>query len=906
MRVGSDLHGQPSAADGNVASAFLCIHSEMEPQPGHKHDENDARLRDDVRLLGGLLGETLISQEGRELYDLVERIRAVTKTARADGSQAADTLSGLLSELPAEQILSLARAFSHFLGLANIAEQHHQNRLIRDSDKREIRDTVRRLIEDGFDADTIAKLVQRMDVGLVITAHPTEIRRRTLTQKYHRIAHLLRQRDKPDLPDHERTALQRALHREVVAIWETDEIRREQPTPLDEARSGLVVIEQSAWSVLPRVLAELDEGLSEHCGRRLDLDAAPLRFGSWIGGDRDGNPNVTPDITRRACLMARLMAAELYWREVDDLRRELSMVRANDTVNQLAGNAHEPYRVLLRQLRDRLAATRRWLEAQLNNRYTDDSVIIDSIDQIEEPLRICYDSLHECGAGLVADGRLLDLIRRCRCFGLSLVALDIRQEAARHTEALDAITTYLGMGSYESWNEAQRLDFLTRELGGRRPLIPAGFTGCEAVSEVLDTFRVLADIPRECLGAYVISMASQASDVLAVELLQRECGVPEPLPVVPLFERVEHLENARAVLERLFQVDWYRERSGMRQEVMIGYSDSAKDAGQLAAAWGLYRAQEEITDLARRHGVELKTFHGRGGTVARGGIPARDAIKSLPPGSVNGRLRVTEQGEVVQAKYGLPETAEETLTTYLTSVLETSLQPPPIPKPEWREAMDDMTDIGMKSYREMVQRNTRFLDYFQAATPEAELAKLNIGSRPARRKPGRDIAHLRAIPWIFAWTQTRLMLPAWLGVGYGLKAVSEQDMARLHEMESDWPFFAATLDAIEMVLAKADPDVAFQYDQRLVPDELRHFGEDLRRRFTRVYDAVLNVTRHRTPLEHEPVTQRSINLRNPYTDPLNLLQVELLARIRRGEDSGVQDALLITVNGIAAGMRNTG
>jgi len=869
-------------------------------------DGDDARLRDDVRLLGGLLGETLISQEGRDLYDLVERIRGVTKTARADGGRAADTLSGLLSKLSSAEIFSLARAFSHFLGLANIAEQHHQNRLIRESNTSEIHETMRRLRDRGIEPAAINAQVDRMDVGLVITAHPTEIRRRTLTQKYHRIAYLLNRRDNSELGERAHRRLEHALRREIVALWETDEIRRERPTPLDEARSGLVVIEQSVWGVLPEVLREFDEALVDQCGRGMPLDAAPLRFGSWIGGDRDGNPNVTPDITRRVCLMARLMAAELYGREVSELRRELSMVDANNIVNQLAGNAHEPYRLLLRQLQDRLAATRRWLEAELEDRYVDEPNVIDGIDQIEGTLRNCHDSLHECGVGIVANGRLLDLIRRCRCFGLSLVRLDIRQEAARHTETLDAITRYLDIGAYESWSEEQRLAFLTRELQGRRPLIPDQFDGSAEVNEALETFRTLAAIPAECLGNYVISMASEASDVLAVELLQRECGVASPLPVVPLFERVEHLDNARAVLKRLFDIPWYRAHSGMRQEVMIGYSDSAKDAGQLAAAWGLYLAQEALTEFARGAGIELKLFHGRGGTVARGGIPARDAIRSLPPGSVNGQLRVTEQGEVVQAKYGLPETAVETLTTYLTSVLETSLCPPPDPEPGWREAMDTMTRIGMRSYRDLVQGNSEFLDYFQAATPEAELAKLNIGSRPARRKPGRDIAHLRAIPWIFAWTQTRLMLPAWLGVGYGLKSVSEQDLARVHDMEARWPFFAATLDAIEMVLAKADPDVAFQYDQRLVPENLRHFGRDLRNRYARVYEAVLKVTRHHTPLEHEPVTQRSINLRNPYTDPLNLLQVELLARIRRGDDREVQDALLITVNGIAAGMRNTG
>jgi len=875
--------------------------------PGQSdRQDDDPRLREDVRLLGGLLGETLISQEGRELYELVERIRTVTKTARADGVQAADALSGSLSELPAATIFRLARAFSHFLGLANIAEQHHQNRLKRESEEREVPQTIQRLLDAGIEPGAITALVRRMDVGLVLTAHPTEIRRRTLTQKYHRIARLLGQRDNPEATSRDRARLEQELHREIVAIWETDEIRRERPTPLDEARSGLVVIEQSAWHVLPTVLRELDEALRARCGKGLDTDAAPIRFGSWIGGDRDGNPNVTPEITYRATLMARLMAAELYWREVDELRRELSMVRANETVRRLAGNAHEPYRVVLRRLQDRLAATRRWLEAGMQGRHASEADIIDHIEEVESPLLACYHSLHESGVGAVADGRLLDLIRRCRCFGLSLVNLDIRQEASRHTEALDAITEHLGIGSYASWDEDRKLDFLITELRGRRPLIPEDLSGPESVRDVLETFRTLARMPRESLGTYVISMASTASDVLAVELLQRECGVGDPLPVVPLFERVEHLAGARGVMERLFEIDWYRAHTGMRQEVMIGYSDSAKDAGQLAAAWGLYRAQEALTEFAGEHGVALKMFHGRGGTVARGGIPARDAIRSLPPGSVDGRVRVTEQGEVVQSKYGLPDTAEETLMTYLISVLETSLCPPPQPKAEWREAMDAMSGTSMTRYRDLVHHDTGFLDYFRAATPEAELAKLNIGSRPARRKPGRDIAHLRAIPWIFAWTQTRLMLPAWLGVGYGLKEVSLDNMARMHEMESEWPFFAATLDAIEMVLAKADLDVACEYDRRLVPEELQHFGTELRDRFARVYNAVLAVTRHRTPLEHEPVTQKSINLRNPYTDPLNLLQVELLARIRRGEDSEVEDALLITVNGIAAGMRNTG
>ena len=878
------------------------------PNPNPAKDAlaaENAQLSENFRLLGELLGETVSAQEGAAIFELTEAVRRHAQLSRAHNLSDLDALSDKVSALTDAQMFSLARAFSHFLSLANIAEQIHQVRSLRAEARPTLDYELAQAIRAGHSPQAVFDTVTQLDIGLVLTAHPTEVTRRTLLQKYKRIADLLSEKDRPD---GRARRIVGELRREIVALWETDEIRRERPTPLDEVRSGLVVIEQTLWDVVPQYLRDLDDALVAHTGRSLPLAAAPIRFGSWMGGDRDGNPNVTSDITHRACLMARWQAADLYWRAVDELRRELSMSRATDALRAAADGAHEPYRAILKRLQDRLARTRRRLEAALAGEPPEaESGIISSIREIAEPLILCFDSLHACDAGIIADGRLLDLIRRTSCFGLSLVRLDIRQDAARHSGALDELTRYLELGAYSEWGEDERQAFLIRELESRRPLIPAQLEVGDEAQEVLDTFRMLAAENPECLSAYIISMASQPSDVLAVELLQKECGVRTPLRVVPLFERVNHLEQSAATVERLFSIPWYRKRINDHQEIMIGYSDSAKDAGQLAASWGLYQAQEKLVEVASRHGVRITLFHGRGGTVARGGGPARAAIRALPPGSVNAAMRVTEQGEVIRAKFALPPIAHETLSIYTVAVLEATLAPPPEPKPSWREVVARLSRISMDYYQKLVRDDPDFLDYFSAATPEGELTILNIGSRPARRRPGRDIAHLRAIPWIFAWTQTRLMLPAWLGVGDALAQVIENgQLSELQTMHTEWPFFAATLDAIEMVLAKTDTDIAERYDLRLVPEPLRPFGKDLRRRFRATARAVLTITKHAEPMEHEPVIQRSIKVRNPYTDPLNLLQVELLARVRAGQTGSIQDALLVTINGISAGMRNTG
>jgi phosphoenolpyruvate carboxylase len=815
-------------------------------------------------------------------------------------------------------MLLLARAFAHFLNLANIAEQHHRVRRRR-AHRRDLQsppqrgsceEAFARLIADGLSPRALHESVCRLPIELVLTAHPTEVSRRTLVEKYNRVATLLDQHDRVDLSPPEQAEIVAALEREIWTAWGTSDVRRERPSVLDEVRAGLIVFEQSLWHALPRYLQEVDRALQASTGDGLPIAAVPIRFGSWIGGDRDGNPNVTPEITRRACLLARWVATHLYLREIEALRDELSLTDASPELRAVIGDAPEPYRELLRGVRTRMAVTLGWIESSLEQEVTPGEDVYLDVRDLEMPLRLCSDSLHATRQGVIAEGRLADLRRRVAAFGLTLAKLDVRQDADRHTDALSAITAAIGIGRYEEWDEPARLDFLLRELAGRRPLIPDDLDAGEEVRDTLDTCRMIARIPPGSLGAYVITMASRASDVLAVELLQKACGVAAPLRVVPLFETSRDLANAATVLDTLLPLPGYRERINGRQEVMVGYSDSAKDVGRLAAGWDLYRAQEEIVAACRRHGTEVTLFHGRGGSVGRGGGPTHLAILSQPAGSIDGTLRVTEQGEMLQSLFGLPDIALRTLEVYTSATLEAWLAPPPPPRPEWRACMDRLRDSARARYRAIVYDHPRFVEYFHRATPEAELAEMNIGSRPARRNvagAADGVESLRAIPWQFAWTQTRLMLGAWLGVEDALEdADARGDHQQIADMYREWTHFRSSIDLIEMVLAKADGRIAAEYERRLVPHDLRPLGADLRDRLERAIARVLDVTQHPELLASNPVLRRSIDVRNPYVDPINLLQVELLHRARHGTDPRVNAALLVTVNGVAAGMRNTG
>ncbi|GIL43148.1 hypothetical protein Vafri_973 [Volvox africanus] len=1193
-------------------------------------------LEDDCKLLGSLLDECLRVEVGEDLFKKIERIRALAQCASTlalkGDKVASDMISKRLADelmmLEMEEAVPLTRACGHYLNLSGIAELHHgvrRDRSQREPNANSCENVFSRLITEGVNPNQLYQAVSEQQVEIVLTAHPTQVNRRTLQYKHTRIAALLQQHDRSDLTSEERHNIVSELQREVAALWQTDELRRQKPTPLDEARGGLHIVEQSLWAAVPQYMRRLSAALKKHTGQDLPLHATPFKFGSWMGGDRDGNPNVTATVTAHVTALARWMAADLYLREVDTLRFELSMsqcsaalwrmarriimeghtrkagvvqAEAAAAANQGAANAaahggsgpaaaaaaaaassaglpvsftrppqaqhqtrrrtakgadgelsggagaafpggmilgtqpvsshtaaevsvphdlpgqdeveggsefefslsrresesgdtdgspqapissprgdggstaaaaaadgtqikaeivlptvplvltglspasavapladpgtpdavppmtpntigtpfragasepqfpsgtmavaptpeasgaafasgaaavaklaaagatadpniavaraqnsdpnlirrtlmaqrsgtgmmqfaraHEhpgfhPYRIVLGHVRDRLAATRRRMEDLLSGREPSagpegGALWYEGEDELAEPLMACYWSLWECGGGVIADGRLLDLIRRVYTFGMCLMKLDLRQESTRHAEALDAVTTYLGYGSYLEWSEDQKMEWLTKELRGRRPLIPSDMPMTAEVKEVLDTFKVAARLGRGSLGAYVISMTKGASDVMAVELLQREARAqvcaelgrtPDEsasLRVVPLFETLEDLEAAGDIVTKLFTNPWYRSHLATahanHQEVMLGYSDSGKDAGRLAANWALYKCQEQVVALAKEHRVHLTLFHGRGGTVGRGGGPTHIAIQSQPPGSVEGSFRITEQGEMVQAKFGISGVALSQLETYTTAVLLATLRPPSPPRrEEWRLVMEMLSRTSCESYRNIVHHNPVFIQYFKRATPEEELGNLNIGSRPARRRQDPSISTLRAIPWIFAWTQNRLILPSWLGIGASLMAAIQQGhLSTLQAMYQEWPFFGSTVDLIEMILAKTEPRIAALYESVLVEDaEQKRLGYELRERLARCQVAICKVAGHDRLLDNNPTLRKLINMRNPYVDPINILQVEVLRRLRKDPNNQrLRDALLISINGIAAGMRNTG
>ncbi len=860
-------------------------------------------LRDDVRMLGESLGRTISTDLGPEFLARVEHIRRLAKAGRSAERPEHQQLLAAIGELHEDEVLPIARAFTQFLNLANIAEEHHRVRRRLDNAAQDAPDALSTLFESlqsqGFSAETLVSTLAGLDIDLVLTAHPTEVNRRTLIQKYDAITDCLKRLDRGE-------PMQTRVDELVSQIWHTDEIRKQRPTPEDEAKWGFAVIENSLWSALPRFLRGLDKQLQETLGQRLPLDCCPVHFSSWMGGDRDGNPNVTAEVTRKVLLLSRWMATDLYLRDVDELRAELSMYRANAALRHRVNGAAEPYRVLLGELKTQLEANRDAIEAQLQGGLRCD-LPLQRVEQLLEPLHLCHGSLIECGMTTIAAGKLEDLIRRVACFGLTLVRLDIRQNADRHQAVFDELTGCYGLGRYGDWSEADRQAFLLRELGSRRPLLPRNWTPSAEAQEVLDTCRVVAETDPAALGSYVISMASQPSDVLAVILLLREQGIGHNLRVVPLFETLDDLDNASDCIGQLLAIDWYRNYAAGRQEVMIGYSDSSKDAGQLAAVWGQFRAQQALTELCARHHVKLTLFHGRGGTVGRGGGPSHKAILAQPPGSVAGSLRVTEQGEMIRFKFGVPELAIRNLELYTGAVLQATLAPMPAPETEWRELMDRLAADGLHAYRGIVREDPQFVPYFRAATPEQELAKLPLGSRPAKRRADGGVESLRAIPWIFAWTQIRLMLPAWLGSDAALgAAIAAGELPALRRMYQHWSFFRTYIDMLEMVLAKSDIHITAYYEQRLVSPELTTLGSSLRGCLQETVEQVRQIKMIDQLLEQNPVIRQSIDVRNPYIDPLHFLQAELLHRDRTQPDQRLEQALMVTMAGISAGMRNTG
>lgn len=877
-------------------------------------------LRRDVRLLGDLLGQILKAQVGEALYLKIEAIRQLSKNTHKQLDITTAQLNSVLVGLSPQDMLVIVRAFSHFLNLANIAEMSHRLRRSRWYQRHQqstpqpgsIEATFMLFREKNTNPQDVLKVVQDLQIDLVLTAHPTEVMRRTMMKKFDEIAKLLIQNTLKSLTPKENREQQEALYREITAIWQTDEIRRKKPTPIDEAKWGFAVIESSLWKALPQYLREFDRELKKLTNENLPLTAKPIQFSAWMGGDRDGNPNVTAPLTEQICYMSRWVAMDLYIRDITILITSLSMRNCSNELRVIVGNVAEPYRAALRMLKQKMLNSRQWLEDKLAEKPSLVEDFIHNESDILNPLMLCHRSLLASNASAIAQGELLDFIRRVVCFGLTLTRLDIRQEAAKHSKLLDEMTQYLEMGSYLSWDENKRQTFLLAQLQGENQLITNSMVFTEESREVFNTFLMIAKHSLS-IGAYVISMARNPSDVLAVCLLQHEAKIKPFHRVVPLFETLEDLNRAPRCLDDLLSIPWYQTVIQGFQEIMIGYSDSGKDAGILAAGWAQYQAQEQCVSVAKNHRVRLTLFHGRGGSVGRGGGPAHMAILSQPPGSLDGRLRVTEQGEVIRNKYGLPEKAMRTLELYTTATMQATLEPPPAPSIEWRNVMDTLAKNSYLAYCEVVKENKDFISYFETATPLAEIGNLAIGSRPMRRKsPTNSLSELRAIPWVFAWTQNRLLLPAWLGVGEAIEAaILSNHLPIIHDMVKGWPFFRTMLNMIEMVLAKASPEISLQYEKKLVSPELWSLGEMLRNKFVLTSQMTREVLQIEQLLESNPLLFRTILLRSTYLYPLHVLQAELLKRERehchmKAQAQMNQDALLVSISGIAAGMQNTG
>jgi phosphoenolpyruvate carboxylase len=868
------------------------------------NDSFDAQLKDTVRYLGATLGETIEAELGSEWLQKIEKIRQDGRDSYANVTQSTDNLTALFSSLDNQSLLTIGRAFAQFLNLANIAEQEYNSANQRDES---LATSLGKIKSMGANKEKMLSAIKNLNIDLVLTAHPTEVTRRTLIHKHRQLAAQLEALHASDLSDRARQRIKMRIAALISQAWHTEEIRSVRPTPVDEARWGFSVIENSLWEAVPEFLRELEEYLQAEFDIALPLDAKTVQFSSWMGGDRDGNPFVTSKVTEEVLKLARRRAAKLFSLEMDELYIELSMNDCNDKLRSMVGDAKEPYRAALRGIGNKLEKT--------STGVLPIEEWVSSNDELLIPLLCCYESLHECGMAVIAEGALKDAIRRVHSFGVNLLKLDIRQDSDRHADVFSELTRYLGLGDYAQWSEEDKQAFLLRELSSKRPLIPRSWKPSEEVQEVLDTCGVISRHGQESFGIYIISMAREASDVMAVQLLLKEAGVSWPMSVAPLFETLNDLNNSPKVMRNLLEIDWYRGYINGRQFVMIGYSDSAKDAGSLAAGWAQYESQEALVALAEEKSVTLTLFHGRGGTIGRGGLPAKAAIHSQPPGSLTGGFRVTEQGETIRYKFGMPQLAKRSLSIYAAAVVEAMLCPPPAPKPVWRETITQMAAKARDNYRGVVREDPEFVPYFRVATPEQELGKLPLGSRPAKRNPNGGIESLRAIPWIFAWAQTRMVLPSWLGVMKAVESViSEGNEETVQDMINNWPFFNSRLSMLDMVFKKAEPHISAAYDARLVPDNLKHFGEGLRAELKDSIASILRILDHTDMMEDDPHGKLSMEIRGGYLEPLHYLQIELLDRIRKEGSSEYNDndtatlemAMMVTITGIAIGLRNTG
>lgn len=939
--------------------------SDLQQQSAH------TKVAEDVKFLKEVFWDVLRANES-DLETKVRKLKATSrdwrdpKSPKAKYEEEFKKLCNQVEGLDPANLRDVARAFSHLLALSNVAETHTQGKLLRQkrgavsysspivaaaADALPARadscvGTLEAIVqEDGGTMKDIYQALTSQQVEIVFTAHPTEVNKDELLTKHRKLSELLERHDEIEENDNctlfEMSQNERAFHRTISAMWGSDVLRRSKPTPQEEARDGLSVIPTVLFDALPDFLRRLNAIVSAKCHHSLPLTANPIVFSSWMGGDRDGNPNVTHPVTREVVTAQRHQAALLYLKSLGRLRLELSVRRCTDELAELAGgkDVREPYKAVITKLIARLRGTVRWAEAEKErlNAVSSEPPFMDPLasqpgDGFADPLFdtkefvdtlvAMHKSLVASGYEDLADGGLIDLIRQVSAFGLQLAPLDLRQESTRHLKAVDALAKLSGVNGYAEWPEEKKVEWLSNELKSNRPLLRRGSyerlgelgVGKDE-AEVLKTAALTAELPPGSLRAYVISQATSASDVLAVELLMAEAGTTNPLPVAPLFETLDDLNCAPDTLRQLFSTPGYKERTGGKQMVMVGYSDSAKDAGRIAAMWAQYTSQEKMLAVAKEFGFHVTFFHGKGGTVGRGGNPeVYKAVLAHPQGTIGGRFRITEQGEMISKNWGDKMAAERTMDIYTAAVLRDQFKQRPEPTPEWRETMAKMSDISCDFYRSVVRGEPRFVPYFRSATPELELGGLNVGSRPAKRNPKGGVESLRAIPWIFAWAQTRLNLPVWLGIGKALDpSTGPVDLQTLRKMYKEWPWFNTTIDLIEMIMAKSERAIAEYYDRRLVQDpELLALGQKLRERFQVTEQAVLDITEHTKP--QTPDELESLRVRNHLMDVLNIIQVETLLRLRAAEAAGksegeehdvLKDALLVTINGIATGMRNS-
>ena len=917
----------------------------------------DAPLRATVRRLSTLLGRTLADQHGQEMLDLVEQVRKLTKEAKsADSEASAQDVQARLAELPIEQATALTRAFTQYFLLANAAEQVYRVRALdeRPSAASWVPRTVRAVHEE-LGAEGLQKAVDSLDVRLVFTAHPTEASRRAVLTKLRRISDLLAEETDEDTP--ERRRQDRDLAELIETLWQTDELRRSRPTPQDEARNALYYLRQIFRQTMPEMLDDLREELRAH-GADLHDGQVPLRFGSWIGGDRDGNPYVTAEVTRDVLRLQAEAAIDVSLEIISDLILELSVSSeltgddeelreslAEDLSHETEVDRtqqemyrEEPYRLKLGAMRAKLRATRERIRsggAHVHGADYGDTA------ELQEDFRVLREALRRHGGRRAADGALAIAQQVLAASGLNLAALDVREHSEKHHEVLARLFDRVGEleSPYAELDRAERTAVLSRELGSRRPLVGSALTEDESILDAptrttYGVFREIRDAHRlygtSVIETYIISMTHGADDVLAAALLAREAGLLDlaggeekraDIGFVPLLEEVSELRHAGEILDELLSDPSYREivrLRGDRQEVMLGYSDGNKDAGVITSQWEIHQAQRALRDTAARHGVTLRLFHGRGGSVGRGGGPTYDAILAQPYGVLEGEIKFTEQGEVISDKYMLPALARENLDLSLAAVLEgsalhTAPRTPEKTLEHYGEVMQSVSDAAFTRYRTLVD-DENLPEYFVSSTPVEQLGDLNIGSRPSKRTTSdKGLDGLRAIPWVFGWTQSRQIVPGWFGAGSGLKAAREAGLEPdLHEMYRSWHFFRTVISNVEMTLAKTDMQIAAHYVHSLVPERLWYLFDLIREEYELAVSEIERLTGVLELLDNQPILKRTLAVRDRYLDPISYMQVAMLQRARaateRGEELSpqLQRALLTTINGVAAGLKNTG